>query len=86
MNPTPKVSKAAILNPVFLVIGLLALGLPPLAAAPALKPWSTNSHPSDLPKSYIEEITAGRQQYTILQSGAMDGRNCRSPMGCGINR
>ncbi len=65
---------------------LLALGSRPLAASPALKPWSTNSHPSDVAKSYVEEISAGLHHYNVLQGGTMDGRNCRSPMGCGIER
>ena len=52
----------------------------------ALQPWSTNSHPSDLAKSHVEMITTGTHRYTILQGGTMDGRNCRSPMGCGIAR
>ena len=55
----------------------------------ALHPWSTNTHPTDVAKSHIEEITASTgatYKYTVLQSGMMDGRNCRSPMGCGIAR
>ncbi|MBE3064579.1 MAG: hypothetical protein IMZ69_06135, partial [Spirochaetes bacterium] len=28
----------------------------------------------------------GLHKYVIIQAGAMDGRNCRSPMGCGIAR
>ena len=52
----------------------------------ALKPWSTNTHPGDVAKSHVEEITTGPHQYTVVQGGTMDGRNCRSPMGCGIAR
>jgi hypothetical protein len=51
-----------------------------------LKPWSTNTHPTDVAKSHVEEITPGLHKYTIIQAGTMDGRNCRSPMGCGISR
>ncbi|MBI4659292.1 MAG: hypothetical protein HY735_10665 [Verrucomicrobia bacterium] len=65
---------------------LMAFGSTQLTAAPALKPWSTNTHPSDVSKSHVEGITAGPHRYTIVQGGTMDGRNCRSPMGCGINR
>ena len=43
-------------------------------------------HPSDVARSHIEEITTGTHRYTIRQGGTMDGRNCRSPMGCGIAR
>ena len=55
----------------------------------ALHPWSTNTHPTDLAKSHVEEINApmgATHKYTVFQSGTMDGRNCRSPMGCGISR
>lgn len=55
-------------------------------AEPALTPWSSNSHPSDVPKSHVEEISAPLHTYRILQGGTMDGRNCRSPMGYGIDR
>lgn len=70
---------------------LLALVLPAidsrlLAASPALKPWDTKSHPSDVAKSHVQEVSTGRHQYTVVQGGTMDGRNCRSPMGCGIER
>lgn len=55
----------------------------------ALHPWYTNTHPTDVAKSHIEQITApmgATHKYTVLQGGTMDGRNCRSPMGCGIAR
>ncbi len=52
----------------------------------ALAPWSTNTHPTDVAKSYVEEITTATHKYTVVQGGTMDGRNCRSPMGCGIAR
>jgi hypothetical protein len=52
----------------------------------ALKPWSANTQTTDVERSHVEEITAGQHKYTVIQSGTMDGRNCRSPMGCGIAR
>src|SRR5271165_275364 len=52
----------------------------------ALKPWSANTQTTDVGRSHVEEITAGQHKYTVIQSGTMDGRNCRSPMGCGIAR
>jgi hypothetical protein len=52
----------------------------------ALKPWSANTLPTDAAKSHVEEITAGQHKYTVIQTGTMDGRNCRFPMGCGIAR
>ncbi|MBI2947531.1 MAG: putative Ig domain-containing protein [Verrucomicrobia bacterium] len=69
-----------------LVAAMIVVASRPLAAAPALKPWSTNPHPTDVARSHVEEIPTGPHQYTIIQGGTMDGRNCRTPMGCGINR
>jgi hypothetical protein len=60
-----------------------------LVADDALQPWSTNTHPTDVAKSHVEQITASKgatHKYTVLQGGTMDGRNCRSPMGCGVAR
>jgi hypothetical protein len=57
-----------------------------VAAAPALKPWSTNTHPSDVAKTHAQDITESPYPYEVVQRGTMDGRNSRSPMGCGINR
>jgi hypothetical protein len=37
-------------------------------------------------KSHLEEVSTGLHHYTVAHGGTMDGRNCRSPMGCGINR
>jgi hypothetical protein len=54
-----------------------------------LSPWSTDTHPTDVARSHIEEIaapTGAPYKYTVVQGGTMDGRNCRSPMGCGIAR
>ena len=55
---------------VFILVSALAL-----AAGPdeALNPWSANTHPSDVPKLHVEEITAGHHQYTI-DPGRHDGR------------
>jgi len=60
-----------------------------VVAGEALPPWSTDTHRTDVARSHIEEITAptgGTHTYTVVQGGTMDGRNCRSPMGCGIAR
>ena len=58
------------------------------AAAPEkpLKPWATNTEATDVAKSKVMEITQGTQKYTVVQGGTMDGRSCRSPMGCGMSR
>jgi hypothetical protein len=48
-------------------------------------PWGMNTDPTDVPKSYVQKITKGTQKYKVLQGGTMDGRNCRTPMGVGMN-
>ena len=46
-----------------------------------LAPWAANHHPTDVARREIHELTAGRAEYTVVQAGTMDGRNCRSPQG-----
>src|SRR5690349_3508315 len=61
-----------------------------LLAAPgadtALEPWASKAQPSDVPQSHVENISAGEHKYIVVHGGTMDGANCRSPMGCGMNR
>jgi hypothetical protein len=52
----------------------------------ALSPWTTNTQPADKERSHVEEIATSTHQYSVVQRGTMDGRNCRLPMGCGIAR
>jgi hypothetical protein len=52
----------------------------------ALEPWASKAQPSDVSKSHIENITTGQHKYIVVHAGTMDGTNCRSPMGCGMNR
>ncbi len=49
-------------------------------------PRSGDAHPTDVTRSHVEQISKGAHKYTVFQGGTMDGRNCRSPMGCGIAR
>ena len=71
---------------------LVAAGLAVTAAAMTAaaddtwKPCFTDTHATDAPKSHVEQITSGPHKYTVTQGGTMDGRNCRSPVGCGISR
>ena len=61
----------------------------PVAAGDVWYPRSTDTHPTDIARSHIEQIgtlTEGTHKYTVFQGGTMDGRNCRSPMGCGVAR
>lgn len=48
-------------------------------------PWGMDTDPTDVPKSHVQESTRGTQKYTVVQRGTMDGRNCRTPMGVGMN-
>lgn len=52
-----------------------------LAALTQLEPWSSNRHPTDAPKTHVQEVTRARQAYVVVQGGTMDGTNCRSPQG-----
>src|SRR5689334_21964666 len=56
------------------------------AAGEGLAPWAGNTHPTDAARTHVEEIAAGEYKYVVTQGGTMDGRNCRSPMGCGMSR
>ncbi|MBI3861995.1 MAG: hypothetical protein HY290_08870, partial [Planctomycetia bacterium] len=61
---------------------LCLLALLPLAAGDeGLAPWASDHHPTDVAKQHVQEISAGRAEYTVIQGGTMDGRNCRSPQG-----
>src|SRR5262245_22417244 len=53
---------------------------------PSLEPWASKAQPRDVPRSHVETITTGEQKYVVVHGGTMDGTNCRSPMGCGMNR
>ena len=55
--------------------------LPMTLCAQELAPWKSNHHPTDVLKQHVQEITAGKLEYTVIQGGTMDGRNCRSPQG-----
>lgn len=46
-----------------------------------LAPWNSNHHATDSPRRHVQEITGAAQKYSVVQSGTMDGRNCRSPQG-----
>ena len=55
----------------------------------SLAPWAANTQPGDAPKNHVEQIAgAGGEKYTyiVVHGGTMDGTNCRSPMGTGMNR
>lgn len=55
-------------------------------ADPALEPWVSKAQPGDVTKRHVEKIGAAEHKYIVVHGGTMDGTNCRSPMGCGMNR
>jgi hypothetical protein len=59
------------------VVGLLAA----CGAAQGLAPWASNSHPTDVPRRHVQDVTAGRFEYAVVHGGTMDGLNCRTPQG-----
>jgi len=61
----------------------------PAGAGDGWYPRSADTHPTDIARSHVEQIgalTDRTYEYTVLQAGTMDGRSCRSPMGCGMSR
>ncbi|HZE98473.1 MAG TPA: hypothetical protein VE981_15680 [Planctomycetota bacterium] len=65
---------------------MLTLAALAVAAGPdnGLEPWSSRTHPGDAPKRRVEDISAAKHAYTVVQGGTMDGTNCRSPIGVGM--
>ncbi len=83
MKPMNGPATTAMRKPLLLIGTVSALMANTEAALP---PWATNTHPTDTARSRLEEITTSPHSYIVTQGGTMDGRNCRSPMGCGIAR
>jgi len=79
-SPAPREKPAGVGSPAVPVQDNVA------AAAQVLKPWATNTEATDAAQSQVQEITQGLLKYTVSQGGTMDGRSCRTPMGCGIAR
>src|SRR3989440_6477141 len=52
----------------------------------ALELWASKAQPGDVARSHVENITSAEHKYIVVHGGTMDGTNCRSPMGCGMNR
>ncbi len=71
----------AIVLTVFVI--LAAHGMCQAQAAPSkgLAPWGSNTDPTDKAKRHVEQITAGKHDYSVTQGGTMDGYNCTEPVG-----
>ncbi len=61
--------------------GLLAKEGAASPARGAFEPWASNTDPTDVPKSHVQEITAAPFTYNITQGGTMDGTMCRTLPG-----
>lgn len=46
-----------------------------------MEPWASNTDPTDLPKSHVQDVTASPFSYDITQGGTMDGRMCTTLPG-----
>lgn len=59
------------------------------SASDSLAPWASNTQPGDAPKNHVEQIVGAggeKHTYVVVHGGTMDGTNCRTPMGTGMNR
>jgi hypothetical protein len=63
----------------------LAISVSSARAGYDLAPWATNTHPSDMAKTHVENATEGSHKYTVNQGGTMDGENCRTPLSVGMD-
>lgn len=66
------------------ILVVLATLAPAAGQDDKLEPWASKSHPQDVAKRHVEEITAAKKEYGVQQGGTMDGTNCRSPIGGGF--
>ena len=71
------------------ILFAIAILVSKAVAGDTLAPWSSKAEPGDAPKNHVEQIAGAGQAkhtYTVVQGGTMDGQNCRSPLGVGMNR
>jgi hypothetical protein len=47
----------------------------------AFEPWTSNTDPTDVPKSHVQEVTSSPFSYTITLGGTMDGKMCTTLPG-----
>jgi len=60
---------------------LLSIGCLTPPAQAQFEPWASNTHPTDVPKSHVQEITTSPFTYNIAQGGTMDGEMCTTLPG-----
>src|SRR5690242_15534007 len=66
------------------IILLSAALLPGADRGEQLEPWASKSHPQDVARQHVQEISAATETYRVRQGGTMDGTSCRSPIGGGF--
>ncbi|MBN2137335.1 MAG: hypothetical protein JW720_05990 [Sedimentisphaerales bacterium] len=47
----------------------------------AFAPWASNTDPTDVPKSHVQNVTSSPLTYSITQGGTMDGKMCTTLPG-----
>jgi hypothetical protein len=47
----------------------------------ACEPWASDADPTDVAKSYVQDVTTAPLTYTIAQGGTMDGKMCTTLPG-----
>jgi len=47
----------------------------------AFAPWASNTDPTDVPKSHVQNVTSSPFTYSITQGGTMDGKMCTTLPG-----
>ena len=47
----------------------------------AFEPWASNTDPTDVPKSHVQDVTTSPFTYNITQGGTMDGKMCTTLPG-----
>ncbi|NQT82575.1 hypothetical protein HQ563_06105 [bacterium] len=55
-------------------------GFTPLAKG-EFEPWASNTDPTDVPKSHVQDVTTSPFTYNIAQGGTMDGKMCTTLPG-----
>ena len=47
----------------------------------AIEPWASNTDPTDVPKSHVQDVTTAPFTYNVTQGGTIDGKMCTTLPG-----
>ena len=61
--------------------GLLSVSCLTSLSKAAFEPWASDTDPTDVPKSHVQDVTASPFTYNITQGGTMDGKMCTTLPG-----